>query len=154
MGVDRNIKIRLATDCSYFSIILIALTLSIYSFNKDGTITSLTEDDVDDYEYKQFESFNVVKQILDKREEKGLANYIVLLDSDIDDSFLVSSRKLDSSYLDYKNQYELNFSIGHGVRIKGAERYTDFSAYINKLIPLLSSKVGYICEISCTDFDC
>lgn len=154
MGVDRAIKMRVVTNLQYFSEIIEVLTNDYFAFNKDGTITSLAEDDIDDYNFIQYSMFSTVKGILDKREDKGLGNYIVIWAKNIDDSLLVSSRKMDTTYKGYKNQYEITFSMGSGIRIKGAERYTDFGIYLNELLPLLVKESMYVCEINCTDSDC
>lgn len=145
MSMDRNIKIRVATNYCYFSDVIERLIDCLYSVNEDGRVTSLSEDDIDDFDYIFFESFTEAKNTLNKREEKGLRNYIVLWDRDLDDSLLISSQKLDTSYSGYSSHYELIFSIGYGIRIKGAGRYTDFSAYLNRLVPMLSNEIGYVC---------
>ncbi len=154
MSVDRTIEIRLLTNLNYFSQVLELLIDNEFSFNDDGTITSLSETDIDDFDYIKYSSFAVVKDILDNREDNGLDNHVVIWDKSIDDSLRVWSKRIDSIYEGYKQQYSVVLSIGIGVRIKGAERYTDFGIYLNKLLPLLLKNSIYICEVNCNDFDC
>lgn len=154
MSVDRTIEIRLVTNLKYFSEVLKVLVDSGYSFNSDGTISTLAENDIDDFVFLKYDSFDDVNKILNKREDKGLQNYIVIWDMSIDDSLIVCSEKLDCPYKGYESQYELTFSIGYGVRVKGAERYTDFSVYISKLLPVFINNSIYVCEVTCKDFDC
>ena len=154
MSVDRNISIRLLTNLDSFSDIVNVLIYEGFSFGENGTIVSLLEDDIDGFNYTKFNSFDIVKDILNRREAKGYCNYIIIWDKNIDDSLLVSSRKLDTQYNGYKNHYEINLGIGYGVRIKGADRYTDFGIYLNKLIPILVKNSMFVCEVNCSDFDC
>lgn len=154
MSVDRTIEIRLLTNLNYFSQVLELLIDNGFSFNDDGTITSLSETDIDDFDFIKYSSFAVVKDILDIREDNGLDNHVVIWDKSIDDSLLVWSKRIDGIYEGYKQQYSVVLTIGVGVRIKGADRYTDFGIYLNKLLPLLVNNSIYICEVNCNDFDC
>ena len=154
MSVDRTIEIRLLTNLNYFSQVLELLIDNGFTFNDDDTITSLSETDIDDFDYIKYSSFAVVKDILDNREDNGLDNHVVIWDKSIDDSLRVWSKRIDGIYEGYKQQYSVVLSIGIGVRIKGAERYTDFGIYLNKLLPLLVNNSMYICEVNCNDFDC
>lgn len=75
-------------------------------------------------------------------------------DRDIDDSYLVRSYKLNNAPYGFKNHYEIKFGIGYGKRIKGADRYTDFGIYLNRLIPMFIRNSIYVCEVHCSDLDC
>lgn len=138
----------------FFSDILKVLVDSGYSFNADGTISTLAESDIDDFDYLQYDSIDDVNKIFNKREDNGLQNSIVIWDMIIDDSLLVRSNKINCPYKGYESQYELTVSIGLGVKVKGAERYTDYSVYINKLLPVFINNSMYVCEVTCKDFDC
>ncbi len=154
MGVSRNIRIRLLTNLNFFSDIITVLISEGYCFGEKNKIVTLSENDVDEFNYMEFDTFDIVKGVLDKREQKGYNNYIVIWDNETDESLLVSSTKLENNYSDYKNHYDINFAIGYGVRIKDAERYTDFSIYLNKLLPVLLKNSIYLCEINCSDYNC
>ena len=155
MGVDRSIELKIATDINYFSEIVQILYKEGYTFNDDGTLMSLTENDVDDYDYIQYESFEAVRKVLDKRQEKGLPNYIDMWDKNVDDRLLITCRKIENQYYrKYRNCFEIEFCIGHGVRINGADRYTDFGVYLNKLLPILIKNSIYVSQVNCSDLNC
>ncbi|EKQ57607.1 MULTISPECIES: hypothetical protein [unclassified Clostridium] len=154
MSVDRNISIRLLTNLDNFSDIIMILIKEGFSFSENGKIVSLSEDDTDDFNYMEFDSFSDVTEIFYNREKKGYINYIVIWDNNLNESFLVSCTTLEKIYGRYKNHYEVNFNIGHGIRIKGADRFTDFGIYLNKLIPIFVKNTICICEINCSDCDC
>lgn len=154
MSVERNLYIRISTDLDAFSDIVKILINNGFCFNSDNTITSLEENDVDGFSYMDFKSFEIVKKILDKREERGLSNSIVMINYDINERFIVRSVKLANDYSKYRGHYEINFDIGHGIRINEAERYTDFGIYLNKIIPIFVKNHMYICEVKCSDYDC
>ena len=154
MGVDRSIEIKLVTNFDYFTEILQLLIENGYSFNDDGTVASLSDTDIDEFDFILYNSFADVKDVLNRREDNQLDNHVSIWDRSIDDSLLVSSKRLNSDYRGYRNQYNLTFNIGHGIRIEGADRYTDYSKYLNKLLPIFTSNSMYVCEINCCDFDC
>ncbi|NRT72104.1 hypothetical protein [Clostridium beijerinckii] len=154
MSVERNLYIRILTNLDGFSDIIKILIDNGFCFNSDRTITSLEENDVDDFNYIDFKSFEIVKKILDKREESGQSNSIVMMNYDINERFIIRSVKLANYYSKYRGHYEINFDIGHGIRISGAERYTDFGSYLNKIIPIFVKNNIYICEVKCSDYDC
>ncbi len=154
MSVERNLYIRILTNLDGFSDIIKILIDNGFCFNSDRTITSLEENDVDDFNYIDFKSFEIVKKILDKREESGQSNSIIMINYDINERFIIRSVKLANDYSKYRGHYEMNFDIGHGIRISGAERYTDFGIYLNKIIPIFVKNNIYICEVKCSDYDC
>ena len=155
MGVERDLKIRLVTNLDYFSDIIEILLSEGFYFNENGKIMSLSEDDLENYDFISFDSYIEVKEILNKREDKGHNNYMLIWESGvIDDSLLVRCTKIDNKYNEYKNHYDINFDIRHGKRIKDAERYTDYGIYLNRLIPIFIKHSMYICEIKCCDYDC
>lgn len=154
MGVDRTILIRIVTNNEYFSdIIKLLVQDNKYNFNVHGSVSSLGIDDIDEYDFILYKSFEELVDILNSRESKGIPNYLTIWDNDIQDSLLIRCIKLDTVYRDFTNHYELHISIGHGVRIEGAERYTNFGVYINKLIPIFIKNSMYVCEINCCDID-
>lgn len=153
MSVSRNLYIRILTDLDAFSDIVKILINNGFCFNSDSTITSLEENDIDDFNYIDFKSFEIVKKILDKREESRISNFIVMMDYEINEKFLIRSVKLANDYPKHKGHYEINFDIGYGIRINGAERYTDFGIYLNKIIPIFIKNHMYICEVKCSDYD-
>lgn len=125
-----------------------------FSFSPNGKIVSLAEDDVEEFEYIEYDAYDALKEVLNKRENVGKDNYVVIWEKSIDDSLLVRSKKLETTYEGYNNHYEINFSMGYGVRIKEAERYTDYGYYLNRLVPIFIKNSVYICEINCCDYDC
>lgn len=155
MSIERDLMIRLVTNLDYFSDIIEILLSEGFNFNENGKIMSLSEDDLENYDFIDFDSYIEVKKILNKREDKGYNNYILIWENDIiGDRLLVRCTKMDNKYNGYKNHYEINFGIGHGKRIEGAERYTNYCIYLNRLIPLFIKHSMYICEINCCDYDC
>jgi hypothetical protein len=61
--------------------------------------------------------------------------------------------RLDQNYEGFERHYKLSLLLGIGQRITGAERYTDFSFYLTRLLPRLVAPTDYVCEIACRDID-
>jgi hypothetical protein len=153
MSVSRNIRIRFVTNFQYFSEFLEAFMDEVYAFNDDGTVTSLQEHDDDEYDFRNFRNFEDVKIIMNTREQQNLSNHIRVWDKNTDESLLIMSTKQEEQYHNFRNQYEMHISPGDGRRIHGAERYTDYGYYLQKILPKLLEIQCDICEVECTDFD-
>lgn len=153
MGVSRDLTIRVLTNLNCFTDILKLLINEGFDFRVDGKIVSLSEDDIERFDYIEYDSFEKVINVIERREQKGYSNHIVIWDKQNEDSLLLNISKTKSEYKGYTNQYTINFSIGYGVRIKDAERYTDFGVYLNRLIPIFVKNSMYVCQIDCCDFD-
>lgn len=154
MSVERIIRLRILTDLDYFSEVAEVLLNNGLVANEDGTITSLSENDIDDFDYIIYDSFDNLRQILNKRQDKGLSNYVIMWLQNREDSLLVRSDEVENVYKGVKHQYELTLFLGHGIRVIGADRYTDFGIYLNKILPIFVNHSMYICEVNCSDFDC
>ncbi len=153
MGVCRNLTIRVLSNLKCFTDILKLLINEGFDFGADGKIVSLSEDDIERFDYIEYDSFEKVNNVIERREQKGYSNHIVIWDKQNEDSLLLNISKTKSEYKGFTNQYTINFSIGYGVRIKDAERYTDFGVYLNRLIPIFVKNSMYVCQIDCCDFD-
>ncbi len=153
MGVCRNLTIRVLSNLKCFTDILKLLINEGFDFGADGKIVSLSEDDIERFDYIEYDSFEKVNNVIERREQKGYSNHIVIWDKQNEDSLLLNISKTKSEYKGFTNQYTINFSIGYGVRIKDAERYTDFGVYLNRLIPIFVKNFMYVCQIDCCDFD-
>ncbi len=153
MGVSRDLTIRVLSNLNCFTDILKLLINEGFDFRVDGKIVSLSEDDIERFDYIEYDSFEKVINVIERREQKGYSNHIVIWDKQNEDSLLLNISKTKSEYKGYTNQYTINFSIGYGVRIKDAERYTDFGVYLNRLIPIFVKNSMYVCQIDCCDFD-
>lgn len=153
MSVSREIKIRLITNKNRFSDLFIEFVKDFWFDNNDFTVSSFEKEDINDYKYIEFPDFKTLKPILDYREDKNYDNYLFFYVKKIDEAILIRSTKMKESYKGYSSHYELNFTPGIGKRIENAERYTDYSYYLNQILPRLVKIDCYICEIECHDFD-
>ncbi|MBC3538614.1 hypothetical protein ACFSC6_06290 [Rufibacter sediminis] len=154
MGVARSIRIRVVTNYQTLSSFIQDFTNDFWTLkNPDGKFYSIAVDDNDDFNHLPFDNFEEVSRILDKREELKRVNSLVLWDIDYfeSNSFLVYP--LDNNYEGYSKHYELSFVLGIGKRISGSDRYTDYSHYLNLMLPKLKQIGSYVCEVECQDFD-
>ncbi len=154
MGVSRDITIRVATNHETFSELFLEFVTGFWVNNPEFHLESLELDDIDDFNFKRFNHFSLVKPILDLRESRGIDNYLNILIDANNSSMLIRSTKETAQYHGYNSHYELNFAPGNAKRIDGTTRYTDYGFYLNQIIPRLLAIGCYVCEISCHDFDC
>ncbi|MFC3809311.1 hypothetical protein [Lacihabitans lacunae] len=154
MGVSRTIKIRILTDNTSQSNLIKSFTENFWNLkSKTGTVTSISEDDIDKFEYHDFPDTKVVYEILDKREKAKKVNALIIWDTNYSENIQLLIYSLENKYNAFGKHYELHFSPGIGKRILLADRYTDFSFYLNQLIPKLEAINCRICEVECRDFE-
>lgn len=120
----------------------------------DFGLSSLEQDDIDEFNYKDFKNFSLLKPILDNRENNGLSNYLSIWVDKFGETILISATKKTDLYEGSSSHYELTFTPGIAKRIDNADRYTDYGFYLNQIIPRLLKIDCYVCEIKCQDFDC
>lgn len=154
MSLDREIIVRVATNHGKFSDLFIDFVTNFWVDNNEFGLSSLDQQDIEDFNYKDFKNFNLLKPILDNREKKGVANYLSFWVNKCDETILISSIKKKELYEGNSSHYELTFTPGIGKRINKADRYTDYGFYLNQIIPRLLEIGCYVCEIKCRDYDC
>lgn len=115
---------------------------------------SYAENDIEDFDFKEFNNFDSLKTVLNIRQENNLTNFIDLFVEKINESILISAISINETYKGYSSHFELTFNLGIGKRIVNANRYTDFSFYLNQIIPRLIEIGCYVCEVNCQDYDC
>lgn len=70
MSLDRGIVVRVATNHDKFSDLFIDFATNFWVEKNEFGLSSLEQDDIDDFNYKDFKNFNLLKPILDNREKK------------------------------------------------------------------------------------
>lgn len=153
MSIEREITIRILSKKEKFSDLFIEF-IDAFWFNKnDFIISSLDKEDKENYDFINFSNFNSLKPILNYRESKDYNNFLSFFVEKLDERILIRSTRSQGNFAGSSYQYELSFSLGIGKRIKNAERYTDFSFYLNQILPRLLDIECEICEIKCHDYD-
>lgn len=154
MSLSRSIDVRIATNFRNQAE-LAEVLMGIYPMkNPEGAYSSIAIDDNDDWGSVEYSSFEEVSEVLIKREEQGDVNSVTLWTPDYNESIFLHIHINPEKYAGYRNHYELAFFGDFQERILGASRYTNFSFYLNKIVPLLVDNDCLICEIKCEDSDC
>ncbi len=154
MSLNREIKIRVACNYSMFSDLFIDFAQNYWIDSNKLNLHSLNENDIEDFEFKEFNNFDSLKTVLDIRQKNNLTNFINLFVKKFDESILISAISKNETYTGYSSHFEITFNLGIGKRIQNANRYTDFGFYLNQIIPRFLEIGCYVCEVNCQDFDC
>lgn len=153
MSVSRTITIRLVTNYETFSDLFFDFAINNWFENPKQIFQSLSIDDIDEFDFIPFDSFDKLRPILDFREQNSLTNYISIVVDKYEENILLGCLKKETSYKNFKSHFEWTITLGIGKRIENAERYTDFGFYQNQIIPNLIKLGCYICELNYHDFD-
>lgn len=114
MSVDRFIELRVVTNRTKFSDLFRDFMVGFWVEHPDFPISSLTEDDIDDFDFLDYANFEALKPILDNRERKGYSNYLSFMVESLDESILMSSTREENPFIGSTLHYELSFSLGVG----------------------------------------
>jgi uncharacterized protein YbcC (UPF0753/DUF2309 family) len=150
MGVIRNISFIVYTELNT-SYQLINEVLSLWMDKDNFKIKSFYLDDTDNDDISESMNFNEVEEILTLRDSKMLINTITVFINQIDESFIINSQLLENNFNDEK-KYKLAFSPSGKYTLSNFERHTDFSFYLNILLPQLEKIGATATEINCEDF--
>jgi hypothetical protein len=153
MSISREIAVRVISKQNKFSDLFIDFVTNFWVKNNEVNFCSLGPDDVNEYNFTDFQNFDQLKPILDQREARGLANYVNFLVAELDESISISCVKDINFYNNNLTEFQLKFTPGIAKRLERANRYTDYGFYLNQIIPKLREIGCEICEIKCHDFD-
>ncbi|NOS94601.1 MAG: hypothetical protein HOP30_22040 [Cyclobacteriaceae bacterium] len=90
---------------------------------------------------------------LNRKVDLGQSVCLIGHNATLDEELTIGIDKVDQNYEGFEKHYKISLIPGIGQRITGAERYTDFSFYLTRLLPRLTAPTDYVCEIVCQDFD-
>ena len=76
---------------------------------------------------------------------------VIVWDKEMEECFGFYINILENEDNSQKN-YELNFGFDADKRLKNSERHTDFSHYLNYLLPKLEKMGCVFYEINCSDY--
>ena len=150
MGVSRNITIQVYSDIvnpyQFLKTFLVGFWIEKESSKVSMFYKDETDDDVLPYEI----GFNKCRNLILRRFKKQKVNTLSFSVSKLNEGIILSLQKLKNEYSD-DMLYEIWISPGGTNTLTKFDRNTDFSFYLNKILPRLQSIDCQIWEIKCQD---
>lgn len=151
MGVQRSMEMEIyVRSKTYFDGLRILFEHDWTPFDLQGKVTYLAPGDIDDFDFKTATTLDFVFQVLSEREARGEFGYMYVYDKQHRDMLTLSiySRNKQPPY----RVFEFHFGLGGaGKRLTGSVRHTDYSYYLERIVPVLEQEGFQFFQIKCHD---
>ncbi len=151
MSVSREISIRFISTKVFSDLIFEFEDDNWTLFNDDNSI--IICDSNKEKEFIEFADINEVKNELNNKERQNSSNSIKIINKETRESLMITNQVYVSEHNKTEFDYEWLIWFDGFKRILGAERYTDYTFYLSKIVPKLLNLGCNIREIRCHDFD-
>ena len=150
MGVSRNIKVTFFSYQKNPYVLLYNFLNGFWIKSKNAKINMFYNNDSDEDVLPYEIEFQDIEDLFLLRSSKGKINTISFMVENLNEGIILSVNKLESK-TNSQTHYELNINPGGGHTLKEFPRNTDFSYYLNIVLPRLKSINCQIWEIACND---
>jgi hypothetical protein len=151
MGVSRSIRIIVYSNIET-SFGLIGMFLVGFWIRSHSTcVRTFYEDDTGNDILPNEIRFDELEPFFNKRSNFNEENTISFSAENLNEGLIVSIKSLENTFNDDK-MYEIWISPGGAHKLKEFERNTDFSFYLNLILPRFKEIGCYPFEIICNDF--
>ena len=151
MGVSRNINIQVYTEIDNPYELIKKFLIGFWLEEESSSIRMFYNDDTDNDVLPYEIEFNETKSLITKRFNKHKINTISFPVSQLSEAVILSVEEIKNNYSD-EHLYDIWISPGGAYTLNEFKRNTDFSYYLNKILPRLQSIGCQIWDIKCHDF--
>ena len=151
MGVSRNIALEVHTQIETSYNLISELLIGLWFENVDFNVRTFYIDTSDNDDLSDYMKFGEIELILNGRDLVRKRNAITVNIDKLNEGLIIKSRILENKFND-DNKFELYFSPGGGHNLEQFERNTDFSFYLNIILPKLNEIGCHTTQITCLDF--
>jgi|GEM_PF-6723958 len=150
MGVSRNITLEVYTKLETSYCLIREILLGLWFKDEEFSVRTFYKDSTDNDDLTDFMNFYKIEQILDERDSLFKRNEITVNVDELNEGLIIKSKKLTNSF-NSDMKFELYFSPGGNHTLEKFSRNTDFSYYLNLILPQIE-KIGHTTKIECLDF--
>lgn len=151
MGVSRNIIIQVYSDIDNTYELIKKFLIGSWLKEEGQTINMFYIDDTDNYVLPYDIAFNETQNIITERFKKRKVNTIPFSVNQLNERIILSVKEMKNEHRD-DHCYEILISPRGAYTLKEFERNTDFSYYLNIILPRLQLIGCQVWEIKCLDF--
>ena len=151
MGVSRNITITAYSNIETSFELIEKFLIGFWICSRSTSINTFYEDDTDNEILPKSIRFGELESLFNKRSNLKKVNTISFPVEILDEGLILSIKCLDNTFNDDK-KYEIWICPGGAHTLKEYERNTDFSFYLNLILPRIKEIGCYPSEIKCEDY--
>lgn len=150
MGVSRNITIIVYTNIETSYELIQKFLIGFWIKSNSSVVNTFYEDETDNDILPKEIEFDKLEPIFKKREILSKVNIISFSVDTLKEGIILSISNLENTFNDDK-MFEIWISPGGSHKLKEYERNTDFSYYLNLILPRFKEIGCYPSEIMCSD---
>jgi hypothetical protein len=151
MSVDRSIGIDIfVEDKSVGDCLKLLFEGHWTPFDKSGQIHYLPTGEMDSSRPVTTDDVNFLYKVIEEKGRKREFNLVYIWDKHYEEASTLVVHMEDKHEI--YNHFRLTFSLGTAKRLKGSNRHTDYSHYLENIVPLLEAHEYIMESITCTDF--
>jgi hypothetical protein len=150
MGVSRNITLIVYSNIETAYELVEKFLVGFWISSISSTVNTLYVDDTDNDIPPKSIRFNELKPLFNRRSKLNKVNTISFSVENMGEGLILSINNLENAF-NNDRKYEIWISPGGAHKLKDSERNTDFSFYLNLILPRLKEIGSYPFEIICND---
>jgi len=150
LGVSRNITIIVYTNIETSYELIQKFLIGFWIKSNSSVVNTFYDDETDNEILPKEIEFDKLETIFKKREILNKVNIISFSVDTLNEGIILSINNLENTFNDDK-MFEIWISPGAAHKLKEYERNTDFSYYLNLVLPRFKEIGCYPSEIMCSD---
>lgn len=119
-------------------------------FDLNGRIRYLLLGDTEEFNFETTDSLSLVFSVIESKFQQGEFGLLLIYDESHWES--IDLFIYPQTPTEVYNRFKLVFSFGIGKRLPDSDRYTDYSYYLSRIIPLLENNDFHFEEVTCNDY--
>lgn len=151
MGVSRNIKVIVYTNIETSYELVEKFIVGFWINTPSALVNTFYEDDTDNDILPKAIRFDELESLFNRRSNLKKVNTISFLVEKLGEGLILSIKCLENTFNDDK-KYEIWISPAGAHTLKEYERNTDFSFYLNLILPRIKEIGCCPLEIKCEDY--
>ena len=151
MGVSRNITVIVYTNIETSYELVEKFIVGFWINTPSAIVNTFYEDDTNNDILPKAIRLDELKPLFNKRSNLNKVNTISFSVEKLSEGLILSVNNLENTFNDEK-KYEIWISPGGAYKLEKYERNTDFSFYLNLILPRFKEIGCYPIEIKCEDF--
>jgi len=151
MGVSRNITGIVYTNIETSYELVEKFIVGFWINTPSAIVNTFYEDDTNNDILPKAIRLDELKPLFNKRSNLNKVNTISFSVEKLSEGLILSVNNLENTFNDEK-KYEIWISPGGAYKLEKYERNTDFSFYLNLILPRFKEIGCYPIEIKCEDF--
>lgn len=151
MGVSRNITIIVYSNSESSYEVIEKFLVGFWLESSSSIVRTFYEDETDNDILPTEIQFDKLETVFRRRGLKNKINTLSFFVDNLNEGFILSVKSLENNFNE-ERKYEIRISPGGAHKLAEFDRNTDFSFYLNKILPRLEEIGCNPIQVTCEDY--